>query len=241
MATHSSVLAWRIPGTGEPGGLPSMGSHRVGHEWSDSAAAAACMPAVHKSTCFKEKRDKRKNISTHISQQLPGLNLSSPKREMLKAFREKKKKNRCIVPGSIPTLKMITLQHTVSHLLIQLKHQFVTSKVYLTLTINFKCQEHRRVSFINCLLVWGFVFFFFAKIAQKEITLNSWGCAGKFKQVLEQFKKIHILFKYEPWPKNAMTRAVPAMISRDVPISKQPQWGERKERLQNLPISCCTG
>ena len=31
MATHSSVLAWRIPGTGEPGGLPSMGSHRIGH------------------------------------------------------------------------------------------------------------------------------------------------------------------------------------------------------------------
>ena len=41
MATHSSVLAWRIPGTGEPGGLPSMGSHRVGHERSDLAAAAA--------------------------------------------------------------------------------------------------------------------------------------------------------------------------------------------------------
>ena len=41
MATHSSVLAWTIPGTGEPGGLPSMGSHRVGHDWSDLAAAAA--------------------------------------------------------------------------------------------------------------------------------------------------------------------------------------------------------
>ena len=41
MATHSSVLAWRIPGTGEPDGLPSMGSHRVGHDWSDLAAAAA--------------------------------------------------------------------------------------------------------------------------------------------------------------------------------------------------------
>ena len=41
MATHSSVLAWRIPGTGELGGLPSMGSHRVGHDWSDLAAAAA--------------------------------------------------------------------------------------------------------------------------------------------------------------------------------------------------------
>ena len=48
MATHSSVLAWRIPGTGEPGGLPSMGSHRVGHDGSHLAAAAAvymCPPA----------------------------------------------------------------------------------------------------------------------------------------------------------------------------------------------------
>ena len=39
MATHSSVLAWRIPGTGEPGGLLSMGSHKVRHDWSDLAAA----------------------------------------------------------------------------------------------------------------------------------------------------------------------------------------------------------
>ena len=39
MATHSSVLAWRIPGTGEPGGLPSMGSNRVGHNWSDLAGS----------------------------------------------------------------------------------------------------------------------------------------------------------------------------------------------------------
>ena len=36
------VFAWRIPGTGEPGGLPSVGLHRVGHDLSDSAAAAAC-------------------------------------------------------------------------------------------------------------------------------------------------------------------------------------------------------
>ena len=41
VATHSSILAWRIPGTEEPGRLPSMGSHRVGHDWSDLAAAAA--------------------------------------------------------------------------------------------------------------------------------------------------------------------------------------------------------
>ena len=43
MATHSSVLAWRIPGTGEPGGLPSMGSHRVGHNWSDLAAVGEAL------------------------------------------------------------------------------------------------------------------------------------------------------------------------------------------------------
>ena len=54
MATHSSVPAWRIPGTGEPGGLPSMGSHRVGHDWSDAAAAVAahCIPNFW----FREKR-----------------------------------------------------------------------------------------------------------------------------------------------------------------------------------------
>ena len=46
MATHSSILAWRIPGTGEAGGLPSMGLHRVGHDWSDLAAAAAAAAAA---------------------------------------------------------------------------------------------------------------------------------------------------------------------------------------------------
>ena len=47
MATHSSVLAWRrIPGTGEPGGLPSVGSHRVGHDWSHLAVAVASIPGV---------------------------------------------------------------------------------------------------------------------------------------------------------------------------------------------------
>ena len=43
MATHSSVLAWRIPGTAEPGRLPSMGSHRVGHDQSDLEAAATAL------------------------------------------------------------------------------------------------------------------------------------------------------------------------------------------------------
>ena len=47
MATHSSVLAWRVPGTAGPGELPSMGSHRVRHDWSDLAAAAAASPLSH--------------------------------------------------------------------------------------------------------------------------------------------------------------------------------------------------
>ena len=52
MATHSSVLAWRIPGMGEPGGLLSMGSHRVGHDGSDLAAAAEQLSL---SRLFKDK------------------------------------------------------------------------------------------------------------------------------------------------------------------------------------------
>ena len=47
----SGVLSWRIPGTGEPGGLPSMGSHRVGHDWSNLAAAAAA--AARQDECIK--------------------------------------------------------------------------------------------------------------------------------------------------------------------------------------------
>ena len=48
MATHSSDLAWRIPGMGEPGWLPSMGSHKVEHDWSDLAAAAAAAEYIMK-------------------------------------------------------------------------------------------------------------------------------------------------------------------------------------------------
>ena len=57
MATHSSVLAWRIPGTAEPGGLPSMGSHRVGHDWSvqlcvtEAAAVSQLIKIVPLSGC----------------------------------------------------------------------------------------------------------------------------------------------------------------------------------------------
>ena len=71
MTTHSSVLAWRIPGTGEPGGLLSMGSHRVRHDWSNLAAAAGravsgrvemskhrlCMPAFSSLSTLVLRRD----------------------------------------------------------------------------------------------------------------------------------------------------------------------------------------
>ena len=52
MATHSSVRAWRIPGTAEPGGLPSMGSHRVGHDRSDLALALALVNYTILYTCI---------------------------------------------------------------------------------------------------------------------------------------------------------------------------------------------
>ena len=55
MATHSSILAWRILGTGEPDGLPSMGSHRIRHDWSNAAAAAAARkpgPLCWEFRCF---------------------------------------------------------------------------------------------------------------------------------------------------------------------------------------------
>ena len=54
MAAHSSILAWRIPGMGEPGELLSMGSHRVGHNWSDLAVAAAAW------------KNTREDSSTHL-------------------------------------------------------------------------------------------------------------------------------------------------------------------------------
>ena len=59
MATHSSILAWRVPGTEEPGGLPSLGSHRVRHDWSNLAAAAASFSgssAGKESACVQETR-----------------------------------------------------------------------------------------------------------------------------------------------------------------------------------------
>ena len=70
MATHSSVLGWRIPGTGQPHGLPSMRSHRVGHDWSDLAVAAAATahePGTSRCSSWVQKgRETRDQIAnTH--------------------------------------------------------------------------------------------------------------------------------------------------------------------------------
>ena len=68
MATHSSVLAWRIPGTGEPGGLPSMGSHRVGHDWSDSSSRRPFPPEI-----LLQKITSNVNSYTHDMQRADSL------------------------------------------------------------------------------------------------------------------------------------------------------------------------
>ena len=57
MATHSSILAWRVLGMEEPAGLPSMGSHRVGHDWSDLAAASNGTPLQY--SCLENTMDGR--------------------------------------------------------------------------------------------------------------------------------------------------------------------------------------
>ena len=75
MATHSSVLAWRIPGTGEPGGLPSTGSHRVGHDWRDLAAALSTPRWCSHSMSFYCWVDCRELVI--LNSRLPHLNLST--------------------------------------------------------------------------------------------------------------------------------------------------------------------
>ena len=71
MATHSSVLAWRIPGTGKPGGLPSTGSHRVGHDWSNLAAAAAASLSSHYHTFRHRLKYVPYSIKTYLPRVFP--------------------------------------------------------------------------------------------------------------------------------------------------------------------------
>ena len=81
MATHSSVLTWRIPGTGEPGGLLSIGSHRVRQDWSDLAAAAAAATSRFVSLISREDTYKRNteiwNLNSHTSRYLVSVKHTS--------------------------------------------------------------------------------------------------------------------------------------------------------------------
>ena len=92
MATHSSILTWIIPGTGEPGGLLSMGSHTVRHDWNDLAAAAAAM-----SNNLKEKESQIQE--TEMVEAVVSLN-SSP-------YRRGKKKNKTLAWISENKLKIV--------------------------------------------------------------------------------------------------------------------------------------
>ena len=74
MATHSSVLAWRIPGTGEPGGLLSMGLHRIRHDCSDLAAAAAVLIIASHTI----SRTSVHSSSDTLSDLIPGIYFSPP-------------------------------------------------------------------------------------------------------------------------------------------------------------------
>ena len=81
MAAHSSVLAWRIPGKGEPDGLPSMGSHRVRHNCSDLAAAVSSVSLITNKeskamSCMKVKElrgSQTRNLRLVVTPKVPSL------------------------------------------------------------------------------------------------------------------------------------------------------------------------
>ena len=76
LATHSSILAWRIPGTEEPGGLPSLGSHRVRHDWSDLAAAA------------EEEEEEKNKVYNKISEEIIVENFPNMEKEIVNQVQE---------------------------------------------------------------------------------------------------------------------------------------------------------
>ena len=67
MATHSSVLAWRISGTAEPGGLPSVGSHRVGHDWSDLVVVVVVVKPINNGVIVAGEQWRDSAIHVHVS------------------------------------------------------------------------------------------------------------------------------------------------------------------------------
>ena len=78
MATHSSVLAWRILGTGEPGGLPSMGSHRVRHCREPARDIPLVTKVMRKEARHTQRRDRASGVPPDILEHLPQKNQSLP-------------------------------------------------------------------------------------------------------------------------------------------------------------------
>ena len=121
MANHSSVLAWRIPGMGEPGGLPSKESHRVRHDWSNLAAAAAALYI---------RWPKYWSFSSSISpsNEYPGL--TSFRMDWLDLL---------AVQGTLKSLlqhhssKASILQHSAFYM-VQLSHPYITTGKTIALT-----------------------------------------------------------------------------------------------------------
>ena len=79
MATHSSVTAWRIPGMGEPGGVPPMGSHRVRHDWSDLAVAAAAEREVKETIPFTIATKRIKYVGIYLPKEMKDLYIENYK------------------------------------------------------------------------------------------------------------------------------------------------------------------
>ena len=110
MATHSSVLAQRIPGTGEPGGLPSMGLHRVGHDWSNLAAAAT---GSHSDSTEKSKAKRIQHYQTSFTTNSKGISLGeweggkATTRNKITSGKVISKEKHTVRVGNYPYTKMI--------------------------------------------------------------------------------------------------------------------------------------
>ena len=85
MATHSSVLAWRLPGIGEPGGLPSMGLHRVGHNWSNLAVGVAAARYADDTSLMAESEEELKSLLMKVNEESEkvGLKLNIQKMKIM--------------------------------------------------------------------------------------------------------------------------------------------------------------
>ena len=172
MATHSSVLAWRIPGTGEPGGLLSMGSHRVGHDWSDLAAVAAA------SNIYKQLIQLNgKKTNNPIKKRVEELNRHFSKQEMQMADRHLKRWSTWL------TIREMQIKTTVRC------HLTCVRTAVIRKNTNKKCWQacEEKGTTVHCL--WEH------KVLQ-SLWKTVWRLLKKFKRELPQYPAIPLLGIY---------------------------------------------